>query len=386
MKSKLSWSLAALASVLALAVPSVALAQFGGGPQSPEVRDDRTVTFRLPADKAGNVSVVFGEGAPETHAMTRGADGVWSVTIGPVEPEVYIYHFMVDGLRVLDLANTSLKSGQRLASNVVVVPGTPPAFWERRDVPHGSVNIHQYTSKVQGTTRGLYVYVPDQYYTSDRPLPVLYLYHGGGGMEADWVGDGRAAIILDNLIAAGEAEPMIVVMPNNNAVAPAPPAPAGVGGAFPRWAGLLGEELIDEIIPFIEARYRTIADRRSRAIAGLSAGGGTAFPVGLNNLDRFAYVGEFSSGMFGGVGDRATAVSADEIVPGLFDNVAATAARLTLLYMSCGTEDSRLRFQREVYEDLNRRGFAPVFEEFSGAHEWKVWRHSLRSFAPRLFR
>lgn len=386
MKSKLSWPVAILVSVLTFVVPSAALAQFGGGPQSPEVHGDRTVTFRLPAQNANQVSVVFGEGTPETHTMTRDADGVWSVTIGPVEPEMYIYHFMVDGLRVLDLANTSLKSGQRLASNVVVVPATPPAFWEVQDVAHGSINIHHYPSDVQGTTRGLYVYVPDQYYTSDEPLPVLYLYHGGGGMEADWVRDGRAAVILDNLIAAGEAEPMIVVMPNNNAVAPAPTAPAGVGGAFPRWAGLLGEELITEIIPFIETRYRTVADRRSRAIAGLSAGGGTAFPVGLNNLDHFAYVGEFSSGMFGGVGDRTTAISADEIVPGLFDNVPATAARLELLYMSCGTEDSRLPFQREVYEDLTRRGFDPVFEEFAGAHEWKVWRYSLHDFAPRLFR
>jgi len=379
------WS-SAVACVLTFALPLSAAAQFGGGPASPEVGDDRTVTFRVPAEDASEVSVVFGEGSPETHALTQDDEGVWSVKVGPVDPEVYIYHFMIDGVRSLDFANTSIKSGQRLSSNVVVVPATPPAFWEVQDVPHGSINVHAYPSAVQGTTRGLYVYVPDQYYTSDEPLPVLYLYHGGGGTEADWVRDGRSAIILDNLIAAGEAEPMIVVMPNNNAVAPAPPAPEGVGGAFPRWAGLLGEELTTEIIPFVETRYRTIQDRESRAIAGLSAGGGTAFPVGLNNLDHFAYVGEFSSGMFGGIGGRTDVVSADEIVPGLFDDVPATAARLELLYMACGADDPRLDFQRQVFEDLTARGFDAVFEDFAGAHEWKVWRYSIRDFAPRLFR
>jgi enterochelin esterase family protein len=205
-------------------------------------------------------------------------------------------------------------------------------------------------------------------------------------MEADWVRDGRAAVILDNLIAAKKAVPMIVVMPNNNLVSP---AAAGGRGAAPGpapSAAILSRELLTDIMPFIETRYRVVANRESRAIAGLSAGGGTAFPTGLNNLDAFASVGEFSSGMFGGTGGVTTAVRADIIVPELFTNAAQKAARLKLLYMSCGAEDPRMPFQKQTFDDLTRNGFKPVFMSFAGAHQWKVWRYSLNDFAPRLFR
>ncbi len=231
---------------------------------------------------------------------------------------------------------------------------------------------------------------PTRYHASPaKRYPVLYLYHGGGGYEADWVRDGRAAVILDNLIAGGKAVPMIVVMPNNTLIAPAP-AGRGAGPAAPgppASAATLARELLTDIIPFIEKRYRTIANRESRAIAGLSAGGGTAFPTGLNNLDTFAYVGEFSSGMFGGTGaNTTTGVSADVIVPGLFATAAEKSKRLKVLYMSCGTEDPRMPFQKQTFEELKKRGFNPVFMGFAGAHQWKVWRYSLNDFAPRLFR
>ena len=382
--------------LLSLAAPVAAIAQTpaptAGAPaaappaRSPEVHADRRITFRLAAPAAKEVSVRFDEGNVQTHAMTRDSAGLWSVTIGPVDPELYVYNFVVDGLRVLDLANTNLKSGTALSSNVVEVPAAPARFDETQTVPHGSVNIHPYTSSVQKAGRTMYVYVPDEYYTEKtKRYPVLYLYHGGGGMEADWVRDGRAAVILDNLIAAKKAVPMIVVMPNNNLVSPA----AGGRGAAPGpppSAATLSRELLTDIIPFIESRYRTAANRESRAIAGLSAGGGTAFPTGLNNLDTFAAVGEFSSGMFGGTGGVTTAVGADVIVPGLFTNAAQKAARLKLLYMSCGTEDPRLPFQKQTFDDLTRNGFKPVFMSFAGAHQWKVWRYSLNDFAPRLFR
>ena len=206
-------------------------------------------------------------------------------------------------------------------------------------------------------------------------------------MEADWVRDGRAAVILDNLIAAKKAVPMIVVMPNNNLVAPAAGGRGrGAAPGPPPSAATLGRELLTDIIPFVESRYRVTANRESRAIAGLSAGGGTAFPTGLNNLDTFAAVGEFSSGMFGGTGGVTTAVRADVIVPDLFTNAAQKSSRLKLLYMSCGTEDPRMPFQKQTFEDLTKQGFKPVFMSFAGAHQWKVWRYSLNDFAPRLFR
>jgi len=381
--------LAVSASARAQAPAPLAAAPAVAAPvRSPEVHADRRITFRLVAPAAKDVTLSFDEGSVQTHAMTRDSAGLWSVTIGPVEPELYIYNFVVDGLRVLDLANTALKSGTALASNVVEVPGASPRFDEMQNVPHGSTNIHAYKSAVQNTTRTMYVYVPDEYYTErTKRYPVLYLYHGGGGMEADWVRDGRAAVILDNLIAARKAVPMIVVMPNNNLVSPAGGGRGrGAAPGPPPSAAVLARELLTDIIPFVESRYRVTANRESRAIAGLSAGGGTAFPTGLNNLDAFAAVGEFSSGMFGGTGGVTTAVRADVIVPDLFTNAAQKAARLKLLYMSCGTEDPRLPFQKQTFDDLTRQGFKPVFMSFAGAHQWKVWRYSLNDFAPRLFR
>ena len=387
-----------LLCLMGLAVPASAVAQApapaAGVPaatapaRSPEVHADRRITFRLAAPAAKEVSLSFDEGSVQTHPMTRDSAGLWSVTIGPVAPELYVYNFVVDGLRVLDLANTHLKSGTALASNVVEVGGTPRRFDEMQDVTHGSVNIHPYKSAVQNAGRTMYVYVPDEYYTEKtKRYPVLYLYHGGGGMEADWVRDGRAAVILDNLIAAKKALPMIVVMPNNNLEDP-PPGGGGRGAAPgpPASAATLARELLTDIIPFVESRYRVAANRDSRAIAGLSAGGGTAFPTGLNNLDVFAAVGEFSSGMFGGTGGVSTAVRADVIVPELFTNAAQKSARLKLLYMSCGTEDPRMPFQKQTFDDLTKQGFKPVFMSFAGAHQWKVWRYSLNDFAPRLFR
>lgn len=385
-----------MATGLTLVVHSLSFAQAPPAPaaavRSPEVHDDRRITFRVRAPMAKDVSLGFDEGTVQTHAMSRDAAGVWSVTIGPVAPEIYVYNFVVDGLRVLDLANTSLKSGTALASNIVEVPGTPARFDEVQNVPQGSVNIHSYRSTVQNAARTMYVYVPDEYYTSStKRYPVLYLYHGGGGYEGDWTRDGRAAVIMDNLIGSRETVPMIIVMPNNTLV-----TPAGGGGGRgagpaapgpPASAATLARELISDIVPFIEARYRVVADRESRAIAGLSAGGGTAFPTGLNNLDHFAYVGQFSSGMFGGTGaSTAAAVPVDAIVPTVFTEATQKQARLKLLYMSCGAEDPRMPFQKQAVASLAERGYKPVFRSFPGAHVWKVWRHSLHDFAPRLFR
>jgi enterochelin esterase-like enzyme len=200
-------------------------------------------------------------------------------------------------------------------------------------------------------------------------------------------------VIMDNLIARRQAVPMIIVMPNNTlvtssggdrgpGVGAAPPGP-------PASAATLARELISDIIPFIESRYRVVANRESRAIAGLSAGGGTAFPTGLNNLDHFAYVGQFSSGMFGGTGTGANiapAVPVDVIVPTIFTEAAQKQPRLKLLYMACGAEDPRLPFQKQAVAALAERGYQPVFMSFAGGHVWKVWRHSLHDFAPRLFR
>lgn len=372
-----------LAATFALAQPPRRLV-------SPEVQADRKITFRIAAPKASDVQLRFAEGTPQNHPMTKSADGVWSVTLGPVEPETYSYSFLVDGLKVLDMLNPDIKLGLALDASVVEVPGATPRFDQLQNVPHGSVNIHSYQASAQDRQRAMYIYVPPQYYTeASRKFPVLYLWHGGGGVESDWARDGRTAIILDNLIAEKKAVPMIVVMPNNNVLIPSPGGPFGT-------SAVLEKETLTDIIPFVETHYRVLADRNNRAIAGLSAGGGTTFNVGMRRLDMFGWLGEFSSGIFGGTAPaRGAAAPAgagygayepEKIAPGIYQNLVSPAKKPKLFWMSVGTEDPRLPFQKQALEDFQKHGIQPTFKTYSGAHEWKVWRHSLAEFAPLLFR
>ncbi|MFN7920357.1 MAG: alpha/beta hydrolase-fold protein [Bryobacteraceae bacterium] len=377
------------------AFATIAFAQPPGGPRrvvSPEVHPDRRITFRIAGPKAADVAVLFGEGgAPKPHPMTKGDDGVWSATVGPVAPEIYTYSFLVGGVKTIDLANPILKVGAAIDASVVEVLGDPPRFDQVQAVPHGSINIHTYASAVSKTQRGLYVYVPPGYAAErGKRYPVLYLWHGGGGAEQDWSRDGRAGVILDNLVAQKKTVPMLIVMPNNVPGAPAPgvaagaPVPAtGAGGAnYP----MLKRELLEEIIPFVASHYRTIEKRESRAIAGLSAGGGTTMNVGLSTLDSFAWVAEFSSGIFGGTAAYAQTFDIEKIAPGFYKDPAAVNKKLKLFYMSCGTEDPRMPFQKKALEDFRSHRIEVTFAEFPGAHEWKVWRHSLADLAPKLFR
>ncbi len=378
---------------LALTFAAVALAQPGARRiVSPEVLTDHRIIFRISAPKATEVALRFGEGGPQSHPMTKGEDGVWSVTIGPVEPEIYTYSFLVDGTKTIDLSNPIAKIGASIDASVVEIPGDPPRFDQVQAVPHGSIDIHTYASAVSKTQRGVYVYVPPDYYSQPaKRFPVLYLWHGGGGAELDWSRDGRAGVILDNLIAQKKAVPMLIVMPNNVPGTPAPgalpsagaPTPAtGPGGAnYP----LLKRELLEEIIPFVSTHYRTVENRGNRAMAGLSAGGGTTMNVGLASLDSFSWIAEFSSGIFGGVAGYGQ-FDIEKIAPGFYADPAATNKKLKLFYMSCGTEDPRLPFQKKALEDFRNHQIKVTFAEFPGAHEWKVWRHSLADLAPKLFR
>ncbi|MGJ5814270.1 esterase [Paludibaculum fermentans] len=357
---------------------------------SPEILPDHRITFRISAPKAAEVVLRFSEAGTQPNPMTKGEDGVWSVTIGPVEPEIYTYSFLVDGVKMIDLANPIAKVGATIDASVVEIPGVPPRFDQVQDVPHGSIDILTYPSAISRTQRGVYVYVPPEYYTQPaKRFPVLYLWHGGGGAELDWSRDGRAGVIVDNLIAAKKAVPMLIVMPNNVSGAPAPgvmpavPAtPAGPGTAnYP----LLKRELLEELIPFVAGHFRTVENRENRAMAGLSAGGGTTMNVGLTSLDSFAWIAEFSSGIFGGVASYGP-FDIEKIAPGFYSDPAAINRKLKLFYMSCGTEDPRMPFQKKALQDFQAHQLKVTFAEFPGAHEWKVWRHSLADLAPRLFR
>ncbi|HTS24487.1 MAG TPA: alpha/beta hydrolase-fold protein [Bryobacteraceae bacterium] len=376
----------------------IAAAAFGQQPNarrlvSPEVLPDHRITFRISAPKATEAVLRFGEGSPQSHTMTKGDDGVWSVTIGPIEPEIYIYSFLIDGAKTIDLANPTMKVGATIDASVVEVPGDPPRFDQVQEVPHGSIHIHTYASAVSKTQRGLYVYVPPEYdgQTSKR-YPVLYLWHGGGGAEQDWSRDGRAGVILDNLIAQKKAVPMLIVMPNNVSGTPAPGVTAAAGASPPAATvagganySMLQRELLEDIIPFVAKHYRTIENREGRAMAGLSAGGGTTLNVGLGSLDTFAWIAEFSSGIFGGTTGYGQ-FDIEKVAPGFYRDPAATNKKLKLFYMSCGTDDPRMPFQKKALEDFQAHKINVTFAPFPGAHEWKVWRHSLADLAPKLFR
>jgi enterochelin esterase-like enzyme len=385
-----------LTSILFL-IPMLAAAQAPpqggpgrGGPQriaGAEVRPDRTILFRIAAPKASEVSLVFSEGDPKPRPMTKDAGGVWSLTVGPMEPEIYLYWFNVDGVKTLDISNPAVKISSVVDGSLLEIPGSPPRYDQLQNVPHGSLNIHTYVSTTLGRQRALHVYVPPEYYSqANKRFPVLYLFHGGGGSELEWPNEGRTNVILDNLIAQKKAVPMIIVIPNGN-IGGGPSAGPGVpaSGIGMQSYDIIEKETVNDIIPFIEKHYRTLSNRENRAIAGLSAGGGISINVGLKRLDLFAWVGEFSSGMFGGVGGYAP-FDVEKISPGFLKDPAATNKRLKLLYFSCGEQDPRMPFQTKAAEYLRAQKINLTLNSFPGAHEWKVWRHSLADLAPLLFR
>ena len=225
----------------------------------------------------------------ERPALTKGADGVWSVTVGPLEPEIYEYHFTVDGVDNLDQRNPVIKYNSRpnLIESVLEVRGPSPAFYDLKPVPHGTVEIRYYPSKSTGTTRRAFIYTPPNYERSTARLPVLYLLHGGDGDETVWTQFGRANLILDNLIADKRAAPMVVVMP----FAYAYPWHAGVPADKQR--ADFQKDLLTDLIPFVQSNYRVSADRDHRALAGLSMGGDLTLAIGPRNLDTFSRLAVF---------------------------------------------------------------------------------------------
>ncbi|MCP5113882.1 MAG: esterase, partial [bacterium] len=224
--------------------------------KSPEVHDDGRVTFRLRGPKVQQVTLnaSWHQGSKD---LVKGADGMWTLTIGPLEPKIYNYTYSIDGVRNIDPHNPMLKTGIRSSSSVLDVPASPPAFWAMRDVPHGEVHIHHYASKATGTTRRAHVYTPPGYEANEKRYPVLYLLHGSGDDDSAWMSVGRAHLILDNLIARSAAEPMIVVMPFGHTV---PAANAGRGVRNKRFEN----DLLGDVLPLVEARYRVKTDADSR--------------------------------------------------------------------------------------------------------------------------
>ena len=377
------WSLHRGVTSGTAAAQEVGARRGGTGITSPEVGPDRRVMFRLRAPDAKAVTVAgdFGNDA----AMRRSEDGVWSVTIGPLDPEVYVYYFTVDGVRLTDPNNAQVKIGYvtSTTTSLLTVAGDAPAFYDVQDVPHGELRTLLYRSRSNGVTRELTVYVPPGYeQTRNRRYPVLYLLHGFANDHHSWHRYGRANDILDNLLAQKKIEPFLVVMPlgyggasvNGDGTGLPPNGEGDVRGD----AALYERDLLEDIIPIIDAKYRTLADRKHRAIVGFSMGGGQAGRFGLRHLETFSQIGIMSAGM-GGAPDT-------EPMATLAANSAKANKLIDLLWIACGKDDAALKGAKTLHHTLEQAGIEHTFLETEGAHHWRVWRRYLRDLAPLLFK
>jgi enterochelin esterase-like enzyme len=350
---------------------------------SPEVAADHRVTFRLKAPEAKAVTVSGDFGSDRE--MGRGTDGIWTATVGPLDPEMYVYFFVVDGVRLTDPSNPQVKIGYvtSTTTSLFTVPGDAPAFYDVQDVPHGEIRTVLYNSRSNGTTRELTVYVPPGYEDArNRRYPVLYLLHGFANDHQSWHRYGRANDILDTLLAQKKIQPFLVVMPLgyggasiNGDGTGIPPKGAGQFGGD---AALYERDLIEDIIPMIDSKYRTNADRKHRAIVGFSMGGGQAGRFGLRHLETFSQVGIMSAGMAGGADtEPLSTLAADP---------AKANKQIDLLWIACGKEDTAMKGAKTLHTALEQAGIKHTFLETDGAHHWRVWRRYLRDLAPLLFK
>lgn len=362
------------------------------GLASPVVAEDRRVTFRVLAPDAKAISVTCD--FSDELQMVRGDDGVWSVTTDPVEPDVYYYNFMVDGVRTIDPGNSHAKIGYYTSTttSVLTVPTDEPAFYDVKDVPHGEIRTHIYKSQSNDVVRELNVYVPPGYDENpETRYPVLYLLHGNANDHHSWQRYGRANEILDNLLADGKIDPFLVVMPLGYGHASIDGDGTGIaanGGADNRSSGegnrgfagpdLYQQDILKDVVPLIDSKYRTVADRRSRAIFGFSMGGGQSGRIGLANLDIFSRIGVMSAGMRSGVDAEPMA--------SLVKDADATNNKIDLLWIGCGRDDFAFAGAKAMSQTLHDAGIEHTFVESEGGHHWRVWRRYLRDVAPTLFR
>jgi enterochelin esterase-like enzyme len=374
------------------AAPPAGPGRGGRGPSviSPEVGADRTVTLRYLAPNASQVTA-NGELDGKPHPMTKGADGVWTVTVGPLDPDIYTYAFTVDGVVALDPRNVNTKYGYGNfgAVSIVEVPGDGPQFYDTKAVPHGEVRIRPYTSKTLGLTRTVWVYTPPNYDKGGN-FPVMYLLHGAGDIESGWTLIGRANNILDNLIAEGKAKPMVVVMPLGHAIqsfwtgpaksAAAPGAAPGGAPPSPAPAALspFAKDLLDDVMPMIESTYKVSKKPDDRAIAGLSMGGGQTMNIAFNRPELFRYVVMMSP---------AAPRTPEQLYPAAFKDPSTLNKQFKLFWMAVGKDDTLTGpGDRDLTKAFEQAGIKHQFKLTDGRHEWTVWRHHLQEVAPLLFK
>jgi enterochelin esterase family protein len=344
----------------------------------PQIHPDGRITFRVKAPEAKKVAVAAraadsGMKGNTPHEMKRTEDGWWEVTTEPVRPGFHYYDLIVDGFRTNDPASESYFGWAQFTSGVEV-PDPQLDFYSAKDVPHGELRIRWYLSKVTGLHRRAWVYTPPTYERdASARFPVLYLQHGAGENETSWTWQGKANLILDNLIAERKAQPMILVMDHGYAMraGAAPSADNRGNDAFE-------DVVLRDLVPLIDSTYRTRADRRYRAIAGLSMGGGQALRIGLGNPDVFGSVASLSGAVRNA--DLKTSFG------GALADPKAANEKIRLLWIGCGVEDRLYSAAKSFHEALETAGIRHVWFEGPGSHEWQVWRKHLYDLAPRLFR
>lgn len=311
--------------------------------------------------------------------MQKDDQGIWTVTTDPLTPDYYGYNFVADRVSLLDPSNYTVKPNFLYRANEVHIPGPPTLSWEIAAVPHGEIHHHFYKSAVVGDDRDFFVYTPPGYDArAKQTYPVLYLLHGYSDDASAWTAVGRANVLLDNLIAQGQAKPMLIVMPLGYGEPKVLQPNSGVfhdPGVTQRNFEKFREALLTEVIPQVESAYLVNKDRHSRAIAGLSMGGSESLLTGLNTLDRFAWIGAFSSG--------GITPEFDKEFPTLNSQ---SNQQIRLLWIACGTDDQLIDINRNLRAWLASKSIKHVDIETPGAHTWMVWRHNLTDFAPLLFR
>jgi enterochelin esterase family protein len=353
------------------------------GPQvvSPEVAADRRVTFRVSAPNAETVRLSgtdipgVGRGAD----MTKDPNGVWEVTLGPLDAGAYRYNFNVDGVSVIDPRSSSVSESNANVWSLVYVPGSD--FMDTKDVPHGAIAEVTYYSKSLKRFRRMHVYTPPGYESGRGKYPIFYLLHGAFDCDDSWTSVGRAGFILDNLIAAGKAKPMVVVMPAGHT------GPWMFGRRLP--IDEFVQDFVNDIMPYAENNYRVYTDRQHRAIAGLSMGGAQTLNIAIPNPKKFAYVGVFSSGIFGitgrGFGADPNRPTWEERHKQVLDGPELKRG-LKLVWFATGKDDFLIETSRATVEMLKKHGLDVVYKESAGGHTWINWRDYLNEFAPQLFR
>ncbi|WP_373724983.1 alpha/beta hydrolase-fold protein [Bacteroides heparinolyticus] len=376
-------------------------ALWGGAPVvSPEIHDNNTVTFRLKAPKAVKVQVTgdflptqkiktpFGEfDGPGVADLKEGKDGVWEFTTPePLKPELYSYSFIVNDLKIMDPSNVYMIRDVASVTNVFIIGGDRADLYKVNKVPHGTVRRMWYDSPTLGINRRLTVYTPAGYETSGKRYPVFYLLHGMGGDEEAWIALGRTSQILDNLIAQGKAKPMIVVMTNGNAAQEAAPGESSLGFAAPNMQlpkTMEGsfEAAFPDVVKFIDKNFRTVANKKNRAIAGLSMGGFHSMHISKQYPDMFDYVGLFS----------AAIMPNKDVKSPVYEDIEGKlkvqfAKKPALYWIAIGKTDFLYKANEDYRKMLDEKGYKYSYYETGEGHIWKNWRIYLTEFAPQLFK